>query len=542
MSLILEKAQIHKTIQEALIKKSWRNTMEIDQILEDAAKYHEANEFDIAKIMYERILSLNSNHYEAAHMLGVIAFQRGDHRTAVLHFDQAIKLKPDYAEAYSNFGNVLHAAGNYAVAAKLQEQALQINPKFANAYNNLGNSLLEQGDSEKARDNYLKAIELRFHHPEAHNNLGNAYTNLKDFKKAEESYVESLNQDPNSARTWLNYGHLLVDSLRFEEAQEKYERCNQLDPGYPQCHFNLALLYLLNGDFEKGWKEYEWRTEWMIARGIKEADRNFAQPKWQGESLENKTLFLTAEQGYGDIIMFSRYASLIIGQAKTVILEVKKGLGSFLGVCTPGVILIEEGDQLPEFDYWIPLMSLPKVFNTNLTNIPNQKLKNREEKLNEWRNKLGVSKNKRIGLCWKGSENHRFNPLRAISLSQLLKTLPNNFDYISLQKDVTEEEKELLSCYDITDFSDVGALCELVDLIITVDTAVAHVAGGLGVPVWTLIPYLPDWRWLKEGDKTLWYPSMKLYRQEKPKENPGTLIAADWAPVFDRIKEDLKTL
>ena len=536
--MILDDSSIHNKIQKAISDANER-IMTTSKIYEDALHYYQFGELDIARIMFERVFTLDPTHGEAAHMLGIIYLSINDLKNAVIHLNEALKLNPNNLEAQSNLGVAFHRAGNYEVAAQIQRQVIKLNPEFINAHNNLGIALLELGNLVEAEKSLSKAVELQPFHPEAHNNLGNIYNKLKDFKKAEEFYKKSIEQNPNEFRTWLNYGHLLVDSMRLEEALEKYEKCCELNPENVESRFNLSFLYLLNGDFEKGWEQYEFRSSWLKSKGLSEI--TFDKPKWNGESLEGKTIFITPEQGYGDMVMFSRYLTRVSESGAKIILGTGKKLGSFLSTSFPNIEILEEGESTQtQFDYWIPIMSLPKIYRTDLSNIPEQKFKNDPKKVQEWKDKIGKSDKKRIGLCWKGTPTHRFNSLRSISLESILKALPDNFEYVSLQNEVTNEEKSLLTCYDIKDFADLGALCELVDLVITVDTAVAHVSGSLGQPTWTLIPYLPDWRWLKEGNSTPWYPSMKLYRQDKG-YNETVYMPGDWTPVLKRINDDLKT-
>jgi hypothetical protein len=301
------------------------------------------------------------------------------------------------------------------------------------------------------------------------------------------------------------------------------------------------LCHLLLGNFKDGWQGYEWRWKNKSIKSFK-SNRSFPQPLWLGaESLAEKTILLHAEQGLGDTIQFCRYIPLVAQLGAKVILEVQRPLLKLFKDLEGVSQIIAAGDMLPAFDYQCPLLSLPLAFKTELHTIPPiaQHITSDTDKVTKWQTKLGEKTQPRVGLVWSGSAGHQNDHNRSLSLSQLLSHLPSNIEYVCLQKEIRAIDKELLAQHTqikyfgdaLEDFTDTAALCELVDLVISVDTSVAHLAGTLGKPAWVLVTLTPDWRWLLERDDSPWYPSVKVYRQDK---------ANDWNGVLDRARSDLE--
>jgi hypothetical protein len=326
---------------------------------------------------------------------------------------------------------------------------------------------------------------------------------------------------------------------RFEEALASYSKAIDLNPDYAEAHWNLSLSHLLGGNFKDGWKGYEWRWKDEIKqRGIK---RDFNQPLWLGtESLISKTILLYAEQGLGDTIQFCRYAPLVAQLGAKVILEVQPPLVGLLKNLEGISQVVAQGDTLPAFDFQCPLLSLPLAFKTELDNIPPvlQELTSARERVTKWKTKLGEKTKPRIGLVWSGSTTHKNDHNRSLALHQILPHLPSNIEYVCLQKEMRDADKKILAQQTkikyfgeaLADFTDTAALCELMDVVISVDTSVAHLAGTLGKLTWILLPFRPDWRWLTDRDDSPWYPSVKLYRQSK---------IGDWDNVLRKIENNL---
>ena len=328
-----------------------------------------------------------------------------------------------------------------------------------------------------------------------------------------------------------------------DEALASYDKAISIKPDYAEAYCNKSLVFLLDGQFAQGWQEYEWRWKNKNVNKIAEI-RNFPQPLWLGtESLKDKTILLYAEQGLGDTIQFCRYARLVAELGAKVILEVQRPLVKLLKNLEGVSQIVAKGDTLPAFDYQCQLLSLPLAFKTELRNIPSvsEHITSDNEKNSKWQTELGEKAMPRVGLVWSGSTIHINDHNRSLTLSQLLPYLPSNVEYVCLQKELRDIDKELLAQHieiqyygdALEDFTDTAALCDLMDVVISVDTSVAHLAGTLGKQTWVLLPYSPDWRWLLDRDDNPWYPSAKLYRQEK---------IDNWNSVLEKLKIDLEKL
>jgi tetratricopeptide (TPR) repeat protein len=446
------------------------NPSNLPAMFKQAIALHQQGNLPQAKALYEQVLRYQPRNHDALHLLGVIAGQSNDPQRAV----------------------------------ELIGKAIQINPKVAGFHSNRGNALKDLGRYEEALSNYDKALALRPDFAEVHYNRGIALQELGRLGPALTSYQKAIAFKPNDA----------------------------------EAYWNRALVLLLSGDFEKGWKEYEWR--WRREKAYIEK-RVFAQPLWLGkESLQDKAILLYSEQGLGDAIQFGRYARMVADLGAKVILEVKDPLISVMRSLDGVATLVEKGAALPAFNFHCPLLSLPLAFNTRLDSIPapTRYLNSDPDKLAKWRETLGERRLPRIGLVWSGNAQHSNDRKRSVPLADLLARLPTSCEYVSLQRDVREGDMHYLKTHpalrhfgeELKDFGDTAALCELMDVVISVDTSVAHLSGALGRPTWILLPFNPDWRWLTGRDDTPWYPSAKLYRQPKP---------GDWAGVFSRLGTDL---
>ena len=323
------------------------------------------------------------------------------------------------------------------------------------------------------------------------------------------------------------------------EAVANYDKAIAIKPDFSDAYWNKSIALLLCGEFKTGWELYEWR--WKNESNDKFTSKStFTQPLWLGvEPLKGKTILLHSEQGLGDTIQFCRYANLVKALGARVLMEVPKSLLSLLQDLEGIDELIEKGKLLPPFDYYCPLMSLPLAFKTELNTIPSLTpyFKNDSNKVAKWRGRLGEKTTPRIGLVWSGSVGHVNDHNRSLSLDALTQHLPNHFEYVCLQNEIRDSDKEALKKSsiryfgaEINDFKESAALCEVMDLVISVDTSVAHLSGALGKPTWVLLPHTPDWRWLLDRDDSPWYGSVKLYRQSKDTK---------WEPVLQRLVKNL---
>jgi hypothetical protein len=351
-------------------------------------------------------------------------------------------------------------------------------------------------------------------------------------------YVQAMAQDRNSASAFNNYGNVLRESGDPAGAIPFLQRSIQLAPAHPTAPFNLAVAYLLMGDYARGWAQYETRWNYEHLAGTLPP---FAQPRWTGQDLANKTIYVMGEQGHGDNIQFVRFVGDLTSRGARVVLAVNASLRSlFSGFGLAQIV--SEGDALPEFDYWTPIMSIPGVIGTTLENLaPVQYYLTAEADLQRaWQQRLGPKTRLRVGFCWSGRRDTWINRHKGMPFETMLELIQRNPDYewVNLQVDCTEEEEAKLVQAGVTaypgaiaTFADSAALIMHMDVVLAVDTAVAHLAGALGRPVWVMLSqFALDWRWLLDRDSSPWYTTARLFRQP---------VQADWSSVTERIHKYL---
>ncbi|HEX7642942.1 MAG TPA: tetratricopeptide repeat protein [Burkholderiaceae bacterium] len=465
-----------------------------------------------AEQAYRNALQLDPAHLPARLCLAALYGETGRLAEAEQAYREAIAAHPQAADAHNNLGVLLHATGRAAEAEQAFRQALARRPAFPQALNNLGNLLRKAGQFDEAIAAYGQAVALAPGYAEAHNNLGTA----------------------------------LKESGRAEAALASYRQALALAPRNADTHLNLACLLLAEGDFANGWREYEYR--WHAAG--RTGPPAFAAPPWDGKAdLRGKTIYLHAEQGFGDTLQFLRYATLVAGCGATVLLGVPPELRRLAASC-PGVArVLTTGDAAPDFDFHCPLMSLPLAFGTTVDTIPARVpyLTPDADAVAAWSSKLGTRTAPqapvRIGLVWAGKprkgnpESYAVDRQRSMPLAQLQPLLQTpDARFYSLQLGEAAEQAraqaELIDfSAELNDFHDTAALIANLDLIISVDTAVAHLAGALGKPVWLLDRHNPCWRWLRDRSDSPWYPSMRIFRQAEP---------GDWAGVVRDVQAALK--
>lgn len=460
--------------------------------------------------------NLKEEHFQKLHDKGLALFEKRDLINAIEHFNQALLLKPKSLHAHHNLGMALEKMGRLQDALNCYEQALDIDPKSAPTLNNMGNIYRDLGALDKAETHFIKAIEIQPDYADALNNLGWTYYTMRQFKKAMDCYDKAL----------------------------------ELKPDLIETKYNMGLCQLMLGDFENGWLNYDYRKlqpnhqRYVDARG---------RPEWLGyESLENKTIYIYPEQGLGDTLQFSRYLKLLIARGGNVLFNPGPSLISLFENFDPAIKLIYPGHVIPEYDFHCSLMSLPLAFKSTLENIPKNMpyLFADAKKIDHWSKKILPIRGPKIGLVWNGGfranqpELWELNKRRNIPFEMISKLNITDMNFFSLQKGKEAEEqlKEVINSYwpnqdnfynftsDLHDFSDTAAHISQLDLIISVDTSTAHLAGGMGKPVWILNRFDSCWRWLESGEKSDWYPSVKLYRKEH---------AENWYAVIEKVKLDL---
>ncbi len=504
---------------------------------------YELKRFEEALASYDYALKLRPDYAEALSNRGNALKELRRFEEALSSYDRALTLRPDYAEALSNRGVTLKELKRFDEALASYDHAITVRPNYVEALSNRGATLHELARFEEALASYDRALTLQPNYAEAHSNRGIVLKELKRFEEALASYDRALALRPDYAETLSNRGWILHYLKRFEEALSSYDRALILRPDYADAHHNEALCRLLTGDFNRGWEKNEWRWETRAAGNQK---RNFVRPQWLGsEEIIGKTILLHAEQGFGDTIQFCRYVPLVAERAARVVLEVQKPLYELMSTLPGTAQIVSRGDPLPDFDIHCPLLSLPLAFGTRLETIPSEMpyLRAPPQAVMNWNVRLGPNSRPRIGLVWSGNPTHTNDHNRSIRLSALLPLLDFNAIYVSLQKDVRtsdatmlREQSNLLDFGDeLKNFSDTAALVSNLDLVISVDTSVAHLAGALGKPVWLLLPFIPDWRWLLDRDDSPWYPTARLFRQDDSRQWDN-VIARIRAPLHDFVR------
>ena len=496
-----------------------------------------------------RAVAENPRDTAAQNNLGYILQQLDRPVEALACYDRAIGAEPKHAGAHCNRGHVLLALGRKEEALASCDRALALAPSLAEAHLNRGNALRELGRREAALASFRRAIELDPQMAAAHNDCGALLQKLGRMAESEQSYRQAIALAPTFAEAHNNLGALLRELGRDEDAIACFDRAIAARSDYADAHWNKSLALLAVGDYARGWPLYEWR--WKIARGIS-ARRALPQPLWLGdEPLDGKTILLYAEQGLGDAIQFARYAKLVADRGARVLLEIPASLLRLFATLGGVAELVRLGDPLPAFDCHCPLMSLPLAFRTELATIPAPRayLAADLADAERWRSRLGNPGATRVGLAWAGGfrldqpELWDLDARRNIGLAHLAPLEDPRIAFYSLQKgERAEAELARLRAEgwggpkivdftaELRDFADTAALVSALDLVITVDTAIAHLAGALGKPVWILNRFDSCWRWLRGRTDSPWYATARLYTQLRPR---------DWTAVIDAVRVDL---
>jgi tetratricopeptide (TPR) repeat protein len=493
--------------------------LKIKTELQNAIALHQRGRLVEAEPIYRHILRVVPNHFDAQHLLGVLLHQQGQNAEALKFINAALQQRPNEVVALTNRGAVLNGLKRFEETLATCDKAISIKPDYAEAFNNRGFALKEFKRVEEALASFDKAIALKPNYADALNNRGIALHALGRLDEALASYDKAIALRPNYADALNNRGITLYELRRHGEALASFDNAIALRLDHAHAHWNRAQLRLLTGDFARGWAEHEWR---LTSNAF--LKRNFPQPLWLGdEAIDGKTILLHSEQGFGDTIQFCRYVPLVADRGACVILEVKEPLRELMTSLAGVSEVMSEGEPLPAFDVQCPLLSLPLVFQTRIETIPSAMpyLRAPAEAVKDWEARLGPKRRARIGLVWVGNAGHKRDQDRSISLQTLLPLLNIDATFISLQKDmrpadaaVFDQHGGILNFSDaLRAFSDTAALISQLDLVISVDTSVAHLAGALGKPVWVLLTFVPDWRWLLDREDSPWYPTARLFRQ-----------------------------
>jgi tetratricopeptide (TPR) repeat protein len=513
--------------------------------------------------------------FDLTHFLGVVRLQSGKLGAALGLFEKALRLDPNSADAHSNLAMTLAMLGRRDEALALFNKAHALNAADWQILNNRGNLLLQLERFEEALASFEQALSM-VPHPSVRLNRGTALAQLRRLDEAMAEFDAVLAQNPGLADAHFNRGNALTGLGRVEEAVLAYDRALGLRPDYPKAlisrgvalqalnrnreaiadfervlakdknnadaHHNAALALLTLGDYVEGLRKYEWRWQ----RSGMPARRSFGRPQWLGEfPLAGKTILLHAEQGLGDCIQFVRYVPLLARTGVKVVLEIPRELTALFARVGGVAQVVARGKKLPSFglptfDFHCPLGSLPLALKTTVATIPCDipYLAPAPERVAKWRERLAAHPSRRVAIAWSGNRHHPNDRNRSIALEQLAPLFACHAGFVSIQHEPSEEDIAVMTGMsqlihvgsELDDFDDTAAILSLVDLVITVDTSVAHLAGALGRPTFLLLPFAPDWRWLLDREDSPWYPTLRLFRQPAP---------GDWASVIARVRAEL---
>lgn len=541
-------------------------------------------EFSEALTMAEKAIALDPNAALFQFHYGTILLTAQKLAEAVAAFQKAVALKPDFVEAHYNLANALRAHGHWAEAIEAYRACIKLRPEYAEVYNNLALSLVHEKQYDEALRQAKKSVEVAANYGEGWRTLCNIAEQVGDYPLSLVAGERCIQLMPDSHYGWFGYGVALNRLDRNEEAVMAYKRALELKPDrvdiwdnlgqtyqslnwleeaeatfrkaievagqvivdedkrevaeeeYGNRHWHLALLELLRGKLKPGFARY--RSRFLDVGGLKRP--NFSRPLWKGEDLNGKTLLVTDEQGFGDTLMFCRYLPLIKQRGAKIIFSVHKVLEPLFHDWNGKDILITHGMNVPTYDFYASVFDLPHIFGTTLETVPAQTpylpLLSPDETM-----RLPYDGRKKIGVVWGGSPAHKNDSRRSIPLKLFSELFDEEqFQFYSLNRDMKVGDAELLPTLPVinlapklNNFADNARIIGQLDLLITCDTATAHLAGGLDRPVWVLLPFAPDWRWLTDRSDNPWYPKTRLFRQEK---------ISDWAGVIRRVRQELQSL
>nr|WP_315398807.1 tetratricopeptide repeat protein [uncultured Duganella sp.] len=488
----------------------------------------------------ERALSLHPQ-FPPALRQHALALRQLDRFDDAAHSDAtALALETQLVASYRRRADELEKLGHHESAAALYGAALELAPDDAALQQSRRDALEAARKHDKIMTGLRQALDLKTSRLAQRGAAAAAEPTEQErrYEAARIAFEKLTKLAPTNPRAFTNLGNIL-DRLGLRDmAMENYERALAIEPNMPLTNWNRGLLLLARGDYERGWPAYEWR--WKTPElPLYKKRRHFLKRQWSGrEALQGKTILLHAEQGLGDSLQFCRYASLVKRRGARVILEVPRTLVQLMATLEGVDQIVAAGDPLPAFDFHIPLMSLPLAFNTRLDTVPPAgHLRSDSGKRAHWSDVLGPKTRPRIGLVWSGRAAHSNDHNRTLPLASLAAAISGRYEFVCLQKEIRPEDQPLLATLPVrqvgallNDFSDTAALCDLMDLVISVDTSVAHLAGALGKRLWVLLPTPFEWRWLEHGADSPWYPSATLYRQQQ--------IGA-WEPVIAAVAADL---
>ncbi len=528
-----------------------------ENLFKKANQLFHSNNFEEAIRYYQQALSLNPTSAQTHFNLGLSFLRQNNSNEALASFERAIIHNPSYSKAYASLGKVLQQKGIKDQAITQYKKALSFDPSLIEislALTRLYNEKQLFHDSIALLETALKEnpneLTLLFE-------LANSYNMINRTEEALEIYKRLEIRYPNQLSILYNIAYTLKKLGRLEEAFPYYDKVLQLNPTHAEAHFSRGLAYIVTGDFEKGFKDYEWRWK----KPQQGSYRNYSEPRWDGSDLHGKTIFLHAEQGLGDTFQFIRYAKIVKEKGGKVIVGVQQPLVTLIRLCPYVDQVVSINEKLPPFDVHAPLMSLPHILKTTIDTVPTDipYLFAKPELVEHWRKQLSLDQNIKVGICWQGNSKYSTPMLRAtvalksMSLNQFspIGNVPGVSIY-SLQKTTgTEQLKSLVPGFTVQTFGndfdesngrfmDTVAVIKNLDLVVTVDTSIGHLAAALGKPTWIILPNPPDWRWMLNRDDTPWYPNVRLFRQPTPGdwESIMSVVAQELEKYVEKIKQE----
>jgi Tfp pilus assembly protein PilF len=494
-----------------------------------AEEHQRAGRFAEAENICNQILRRQPGNADVLAFLSVLARLQGKMSLAADRAREAVRAAPNIAEFHANYAEFLRLTGKPEESIATFQRAIQLKPNEPTFHNSLGTVYADRREYEPAMREYRRAIDLNRAYADAWNNLGCALRETDQLDEAAASLETAIKLPPNFPGPHMNLAIVRTSQERFTEAIESYQRAISLQPDFRDAHWSLGVLHLLLGDFERGWAEYRWRPT---------QSPRFTRPIWKGEDLRGKTILLHTEQGFGDTIQFVRYVPLLREKGATVLLRCRQELARLL---SPIVTVLDPAKGLPNYDFHCAMLNLPAAFGTTLATIPASipYLQPTPEASKRWVARLPQEKSKlRVGLAWAGSADHKNDFRRSITFEKLGPLLQTTgVEFFSLQTGPSAPQAKGTPIQDFTsdlrDFGDTAGLIDQLDLVITVDTAVAHLAGAMGKRVWVLLAQIPDWRWMLNRPDSPWYPTMRLFRQQ---------TRGDWDAPIAEVAMELEKL
>ena len=556
--------------------------MDIEKRLNQAVALHQAGKLPKAEQLYQQVLADNPRNSDALHLLGVIAYQVGKHEISVnlitnaIEIDsqqveaynnlgivfkeqgkleesvqahhKAIEIQPDHAEAHYNLGDTYQKQGKLEESIQAYYKAIEIQPNYTEVYNNLGIALIGQGELDLAIQAYHKAIEIQPNYAEVHYNLGNAYQEQKKLELATQVYHKAIEIQPNYAEAHNNLGNAYQEQGELELAIQAYHKAIEIQDDFAEAHNNLGQILLLLGYFRQGWEEYEWRWQ---CRNFSIGQRNFPQPLWNGSNLQGKSILVWAEQGIGDEIMFANLLDSLKKISSHIIVECEIRLVAFFQRSFPETQFVPRENPPnsrllnSNIDYQVPIGSLGQWLRPDEDSFK----QNRQSYLTTCTDKSEQIKKRYqslaadsilIGISWKSTGAKQKQTLsKSTTLKDWTSILSQqgccfiNLQYGDIEPELEQFQEETgLKIYcdqeidALQNLDDFATQVSALDLVVSTSNTTAHIAGALGKRVWTLLPYMPNWRWMLNRNDTLWYPHMRLFRQN---------TIGDWRDVFQRV-------